>query len=63
MAKKSISDLLVDTLAVAAVERMYGLAGDSLNGITDAIRRQKQIAGYPCDTKKRPPLPPGPRRI
>src|SRR5689334_12086929 len=47
MAKKSVSDLLVDTLAVAAVERMYGLAGDSLNGITDAIRRQKQIRWIP----------------
>jgi pyruvate dehydrogenase (quinone) len=47
MAKKSISDLLVDTLAVAAVERIYGLAGDSLNGITDAIRRQKQIRWIP----------------
>ena len=42
MAKKNIADLLVDTLARAAVERVYGLAGDSLNGITDAIRRHKQ---------------------
>src|SRR6185295_3183987 len=47
MAKKSISDLLIDTLVVAAVERIYGLAGDSLNGITDAIRRQKQIRWTP----------------
>src|SRR5262249_22284921 len=35
----NIADLLVETLAVAGVERVYGVAGDSLNGITDAIRR------------------------
>jgi pyruvate dehydrogenase (quinone) len=43
MAKKKVADLIVDTLAAAGVERVYGVAGDSLNGITDAIRRQKQI--------------------
>jgi pyruvate dehydrogenase (quinone) len=40
---KKIAELLVETLAGAGVERIYGLCGDSLNGITDAIRRQKQI--------------------
>lgn len=43
MARKTVSDLLVQTLAAAGVERVYGLSGDSLNGITDSIRRQKQI--------------------
>src|SRR4051812_23348663 len=43
MAKKKTADLLVDTLATAGVERMYGVSGDSLNGITDSIRRQEQI--------------------
>ena len=43
MAKKKVANLIVDTLAAAGVERVYGVAGDSLNGITDAIRRQKQI--------------------
>ena len=43
MAKKKVADLLVDTLAAARVERVYGVAGDSLNGITDSIRRQEQI--------------------
>jgi pyruvate dehydrogenase (quinone) len=36
----NIADLLVETLAVAGVERVYGVSGDSLNGITDAIRRR-----------------------
>jgi pyruvate dehydrogenase (quinone) len=47
MAKKNIADLLIDTLAGAAVERVYGLAGDSLNGITDAIRRHQKIRWIP----------------
>src|SRR5450432_1710911 len=43
MANKNVAELLVQTLAQAGVERIYGLSGDSLNGITDSIRRQKQI--------------------
>ena len=42
MAKK-IAELLVDVLAEAGVRQMYGVSGDSLNGITDAIRAKKQI--------------------
>ena len=37
MAKK-VADLLVDVLADAGVRRIYGVSGDSLNGITDSIR-------------------------
>jgi pyruvate dehydrogenase (quinone) len=40
---KRVADLLVETLAKAEVERIYGLSGDSLNGITDAIRTHKRI--------------------
>lgn len=43
MTKKTVSDLLVQTLAAAGVDRIYGVSGDSLNGITDSIRKQKQI--------------------
>ena len=43
MAKKNLAELLVDTLAAAGVKRVYGLAGDSLNGITDVIRTDKRI--------------------
>src|SRR5437588_11739322 len=38
-----VADLLVDVLAEAGVQQIYGVSGDSLNGITDSIRRQKQI--------------------
>src|ERR1700730_12542276 len=47
MAKKRVADLLIETLAQAGVERIYGVSGDSLNGITDAIRRHKQIRWIP----------------
>jgi pyruvate dehydrogenase (quinone) len=42
MSKKSVAELLVETLARAGVERIYGVPGDSLNGITDSIRRRER---------------------
>src|SRR5919201_803848 len=42
MAKK-VADLLVEVLAEAGVRRMYGVSGDSLNGITDSIRVRKDL--------------------
>ena len=39
-----VADVLVDTLVNAGVRRVYGVAGDSLNGITDSIRPRKDIA-------------------
>jgi pyruvate dehydrogenase (quinone) len=47
MAKKRVADLLVETLVDAGVQRVYGVAGDSLNGITDAIRRRDDIRWVP----------------
>jgi pyruvate dehydrogenase (quinone) len=38
-----VSEVFVATLAEAGVKRVYGVTGDSLNGITDAIRRNKKI--------------------
>src|ERR1700730_7111236 len=43
MAKKNLAELLVDTLLEAGVKRVYGVAGDSLNGITEAIRTRESI--------------------
>jgi pyruvate dehydrogenase (quinone) len=40
---KKVADLLVDVLADAGVRRMYGVSGDSLNGITDSIRQRQDI--------------------
>jgi pyruvate dehydrogenase (quinone) len=34
-----VADELVDRLAEAGIERLYGVVGDSLNPVTDALRR------------------------
>jgi pyruvate dehydrogenase (quinone) len=47
MAKKRVADVLVDTLIAAGVKRVYGLVGDSLNGITDSIRPRKDLQWVP----------------
>ncbi len=39
----TVADQFVDTLAAAGVKRIYGIVGDSLNGLTDAIRRHGGI--------------------
>lgn len=36
---KTIAELIVESLKNAGVKRVYGLPGDSLNGFTDALRR------------------------
>jgi pyruvate dehydrogenase (quinone) len=39
----TVADQFAETLAAAGVKRIYGIVGDSLNGLTDAIRRQRKI--------------------
>jgi pyruvate dehydrogenase (quinone) len=41
---KNVAQLLVEVLARAGVNRVHGVAGDSLNGITDAIRARNGMA-------------------
>lgn len=41
---KIVADQMVETLVAAGVKRIYGIVGDSLNGFTDAIRRNGEIA-------------------
>ena len=38
-----VADVFIGTLVKAGVKRVYGVAGDSLNGLTDTIRRTKGI--------------------
>src|SRR6266404_6900051 len=40
---RTVADQFADTLAAAGVKRIYGIVGDSLNGLTDALRRQGKI--------------------
>src|ERR1700688_4176065 len=39
-----VADNIVRTLKASGVRRIYGLPGDSLNGFTDALRRDGDIA-------------------
>ena len=39
----TVADQLVEILEKAGVKRIYGIVGDSLNPITDALRRKKTI--------------------
>ena len=38
---KTVSEVFVETLIAAGVKRIYGVVGDSLNGITDTIRAER----------------------
>src|SRR3954453_9188240 len=40
----TVADLLVATLKASGVRRVYGLPGDSLNGLTDALRRDAGLS-------------------
>ncbi|MDU2597735.1 MAG: thiamine pyrophosphate-binding protein, partial [Dermabacter sp.] len=43
MAKKTLAQHTVDQLVAMGVERIYGVVGDSLNPIVDAVRTTKGI--------------------
>src|SRR5216683_658997 len=40
---KQVAEIFIETLVNAGVKRIYGVVGDSLNGLTDVIRKSKQI--------------------
>src|SRR6202453_1321244 len=40
----TVADVMVATLKASGVQRVYGIPGDSLNGFTDALRREGGIA-------------------
>ncbi|MBO4967975.1 MAG: ubiquinone-dependent pyruvate dehydrogenase, partial [Pseudomonas sp.] len=40
---RTVADFITETLLQAGVKRVFGVVGDSLNGFTDALRRQEQI--------------------
>src|SRR6201993_2479854 len=39
----TVAEVMVSTLKASGVRRVYGLPGDSLNGFTDALRRDGEI--------------------
>ncbi len=44
---RTVADQFVDTLRAAGVKRIFGVVGDSLNGLTDAVRRRGDIEWVP----------------
>ena len=43
MTRKTVAEILVETLIAAGVTRIYGVVGDSLNGILEEMRRSVKI--------------------
>ena len=44
----NVADLIAETLAQAGVKRIFGVVGDSLNGLTDALA---QTQGHRLDSR------------
>jgi hypothetical protein len=59
MSNKRVADVLVDTLVAAGVKNVSGLAGDSLNGITDSIRPRDNIRWIPVRHEETAAFPAG----
>src|SRR6201988_108054 len=38
-----VAEIFIETLINAGVKRVYGVVGDSLNGLTEVIRKSKQL--------------------
>ncbi|MFB1479206.1 ubiquinone-dependent pyruvate dehydrogenase [Corallococcus sp. RDP092CA] len=45
--KKTVADQFAEVLALAGVKRIYGVVGDSLNALTEALRRRGDIEWVP----------------
>src|ERR1700754_4443078 len=43
MAEKLVAEMMIETLIAAGVKRIYGVVGDSLNGLLEEIRKSKEI--------------------
>jgi pyruvate dehydrogenase (quinone) len=41
--RPTLADIVIATLKASGVRRIYGLPGDSLNGLTDALHRERDI--------------------
>jgi pyruvate dehydrogenase (quinone) len=43
MPQKKVAEIIIETLVAAGVKRIYGVVGDSLNGLLEEIRKNKTI--------------------
>jgi hypothetical protein len=54
---KTVADQFAETLAAVGINRIYGIIGDSMNGVTVALRRRGQIRVGPRPPRRGVPLP------
>jgi thiamine pyrophosphate-dependent acetolactate synthase large subunit-like protein len=50
---RTVADQFAEVLAAAGVKRIYGIVGDTLNGLTDSLRRRVWAARYLAMNGKR----------
>ena len=63
MSSSTLADQLLEVLLEARVERIYGVVGDSLNPLVDAVRRVSTgSSGFTFATRRRVRSPRRPRR-
>jgi thiamine pyrophosphate-dependent acetolactate synthase large subunit-like protein len=43
----NVAELMIECLENAGVRRIYGVVGDSLNGITETLRKRRTITWVP----------------
>ena len=53
-ASPTLADIVIATLKASGVRRIYGLPGDSLNGLTDALHRDGDVTWHTSGTRSRP---------
>ncbi|GJE46940.1 Pyruvate dehydrogenase [ubiquinone] [Methylobacterium soli] len=60
---RTVANQFAEILASAGVKRVYGIVGGSLNGLTNAIRRQGKIEWIHVRYEEVAAFAAGPRRI
>lgn len=61
--KQTVAGYIAKMLADAGINRIWGVTGDSLNGLSDSLRKLGSIEWMGTGMKKWPRLPPGRKRI
>lgn len=55
--KQTVAAFIAKTLEQAGVKRIWGVTGDSLNGLSDSLNRMERSTGCQPGMKKLPPSP------
>jgi thiamine pyrophosphate-dependent acetolactate synthase large subunit-like protein len=51
---RTVADQFAEVLAAACVKRIYGIVGESLNGLTDSLRRKGGMEWIPGRCRRQP---------